>query len=113
VKGLPMKTIGKIIEELLQENDMTQRELAEMTGVTEATISRYVNETREPRSHIVKKIADIFNISTDYLHGKEEKRKDSSRKMLRLTRKLEELNMDPDDAADILDILSKAQNKKK
>ncbi|MCM8900524.1 helix-turn-helix transcriptional regulator [Caldicoprobacter algeriensis] len=59
----------KRLQELLDEKDMTQRELAERIGVTEVTISRYINGERKPRIDIIGKIAEVFGVSIDYLLG--------------------------------------------
>ena len=57
---------------LLEEKNITQRELAEKINVTEVTISRYLSGERSPRIEIVNKIAEFFNVSIDYLFGKED-----------------------------------------
>jgi len=59
----------KNLSVLLEENDITQRELAEKINVTEVTISRYLSGERSPRIEIVSKIADFFGVTTDYLLG--------------------------------------------
>ncbi|MDN5277920.1 MAG: hypothetical protein PWR01_1885 [Clostridiales bacterium] len=59
----------KRLQELLDERDMTQRELAERIGVTEVTISRYIKGERKPRIDTVGKIAEAFGVSIDYLLG--------------------------------------------
>ena len=57
---------------LLEEKNITQRELAEKINVTEVTISRYLSGERSPRIEIVSKIAEFFGVSIDCLLGKEE-----------------------------------------
>lgn len=57
---------------LLEEKNITQRELAEKINVTEVTISRYLSGERSPRIEIVSKIAEFFGVSIDYLLGKGE-----------------------------------------
>lgn len=59
----------KKLSALLEEKNITQRELAEKINVTEVTISRYLSGERSPRIEIVNKIADFFNVSIDYLLG--------------------------------------------
>lgn len=54
---------------LLDENNMTQTELADKVGTTNVTICRYLNGERTPRLDVVARIAYIFNISLDYLLG--------------------------------------------
>jgi transcriptional regulator with XRE-family HTH domain len=59
----------KIIK-LLEEKNITQRELAAKVGVQEATISRYINGYRAPHSIIVSKMAEVLETTTDYLLGR-------------------------------------------
>lgn len=65
-----MNITSKRIQKLLEDNNISQRELAENVQVTEVTISRYVNGHREPKMHIIDKIAQVFDVSTDYLLGR-------------------------------------------
>lgn len=52
---------------LIEEKDITQKELANAIDVTEVTISRYLSGDRSPRIDIVNRLAKYFNVSTDYL----------------------------------------------
>ena len=54
---------------------MTQKKLAETINVTEATLSRYINGEREPKSEIVANIATALHTTTDFLLGVEENEK--------------------------------------
>ncbi len=54
---------------LLDENNMSQTQLAEKVGATNVTICRYINGERIPRIDVVSKIAAVFNVSLDYLLG--------------------------------------------
>ena len=62
-----MKLFISRLRGLIDDNDMTQRDLADAIDVTEVTISRYLSGDRKPRVDIVNKIARYFNVSTDYL----------------------------------------------
>jgi len=48
---------------------MSQRELAEKVGVTQATISNWEKEPKVMDGYSLLKISSIFNISTDELLG--------------------------------------------
>lgn len=63
--------LGERIKSLLKQRNLTQRELANQVGVTEATISRYVKGDRIPRSTIVADIAAALNTTSDDLLGQE------------------------------------------
>ena len=62
-----MKTIGEKIQLLREEKNMNQKELAELVGITEATLSRYENNKREPKGLLLAKLAKTLDVSTDYL----------------------------------------------
>lgn len=54
----------------LEFRDLSQKDLSEMTGLPETTISRYVNNERTPRTDTVIKICDALNVSLDwYVNG--------------------------------------------
>lgn len=56
------------LKSLLKDKHITQKELCNLTGLTEATVSRYVNGSRLPSTISLKKIADALNVTpTDLL----------------------------------------------
>lgn len=59
--------IGKRIADLRKANDITQLELAERLGVTDRAVSKWETGGSYPDITFLPKIADIFNISVDYL----------------------------------------------
>jgi transcriptional regulator with XRE-family HTH domain len=61
--------ISKRLNILISENNINQRELAEKTGISEVTISRYINGQRIPTVENLVRIAKVFNVSTDYIVG--------------------------------------------
>ena len=64
-----MDDFVKRLQQLLEKNDISQRELAKKVGVSEVTISRYMSGERNPRIEIARKIAEVFGVTTDYLLG--------------------------------------------
>ncbi len=62
-----MGTMGERIKELLEKKGITQRELAERTGCTEAAVSHYIKGDRVPRSSVLTKIAIALETTSDYL----------------------------------------------
>lgn len=54
---------------LLDDNNMTQTQLAKMIGTSNVTICRYLTGERTPRIDVLIKIAAVFNVSLDYLLG--------------------------------------------
>ncbi len=57
-----MEARERIIQ-LLSENGITQKELAEKSGVGEVTISRILNGHFNPKASTLSKIADVFGLS--------------------------------------------------
>ena len=64
-----MASIGEKILNLRKKQNLSQKELAEKVGITEASLSRYENNLREPKAEIIAKISEILGCSTDYLLG--------------------------------------------
>lgn len=64
-----MATFGERLAEELDKRELQQKDLAELTGITTATISRYITNQRNPSSHNAKLIANALGVSTDFLLG--------------------------------------------
>ncbi|EQF24628.1 helix-turn-helix family protein [Clostridioides difficile CD160] len=70
-----MESLGDRIANLRKELDINQKELATKVGITEASLSRYENNLREPKSEIIVRLAKVLKTSTDYLLGVNESTK--------------------------------------
>lgn len=67
--------VGKRLRLLRTERKLTQEELGKVLGVGKTTISQYESEVRKPDADMLKRIAQFFDVSVDYLLGlTEEKR---------------------------------------
>ena len=60
-------SFGNKLGILIEENNLTQKELAAQLNIAPSTLSSYVQNAREPDFDILKKIAGYFNVSADYL----------------------------------------------
>ena len=58
---------GFKLKRLRESKNMLQKELAKDLNIAPTTISGYELETREPDNETLKKIANYFNVSIDYL----------------------------------------------
>lgn len=58
------------LSELRKEKNFTQKELAEMVDTSPQNIDLYESGKRKINVEILGKIADVFNVSTDYLLGR-------------------------------------------
>ena len=61
---------AKRLKELRKGKKISQIRLAEMLGVSQATITFWETGKRDPDVSMLMKIADIFGVSTDYLLGR-------------------------------------------
>ncbi len=57
----------KRIRELREDHDFTQREIAKMLDMPQPQYYRYEQGFRDIPTDILKKLADIYNTSTDYI----------------------------------------------
>lgn len=69
-----MATFGSRFKELRKEKKLTQEQLANQFFLNKSSISRYENNNQVPETDTLKKFADFFNVSTDYLLGRSDKR---------------------------------------
>lgn len=64
--------LGERLRTAMKMRRMYQRTLARVTGITEPTISAYVNDTRKPRADHIVVLCKELRISADWLLGMEE-----------------------------------------
>lgn len=66
-----MATFSDRLKELRKAKGTTQKAMAEYIGITEQAYQKYEYGKREPNHETTIKIADFFNVSTDYLLGRD------------------------------------------
>lgn len=66
-----MNNIGSTIAVLRKKNSMTQEELAVKIGVSAQSVSKWENGTNMPDITLLPVIAETFDISIDFLFGRE------------------------------------------
>lgn len=64
-----------ILRMLRERMGITQSEAARRMGIVRTTYSNYEAGNREPDNETLKKIADFYGVSVDFLLGAEEKKK--------------------------------------
>lgn len=67
--------LGKRLKYLRNEIKKTQHEVAESIKISRANYSHFENDRNEPDGEILNRLADYFDVSTDYLLGREKTRK--------------------------------------
>lgn len=67
-----MKKYSNRIRELRQSKSLNQEQLAEQIGLTKQAISQYERGERRPSMAVLESLCDFFNVSSDYLLGKDD-----------------------------------------
>lgn len=85
-------SFGNNLRTLIEERNMTQKELARQLNIAPSTMGSYVQNAREPDFSTLKKLAEYFDVSTDYLLGHHPKKASSplENELLRIFRSLPE-----------------------
>lgn len=85
---------------------ITQKSLSEILGVDRTSISKYENGKQLPEVPVLEKMANYFDVSTDYLLGKTDKRNTETKKEINATtiaaHRLGDIEDLPDEAIDQL-----------
>ena len=61
--------VGERIQELRKKNNLTQEKLAELLRVSPQAISKWERGVANPDLYLIPDIAEVFNVSADYLLG--------------------------------------------
>ncbi|MBD5789587.1 helix-turn-helix domain-containing protein [Ligilactobacillus salivarius] len=69
-----MHNIGYRISELRKQAGMSQFQLAKVLDIATSTLGMYETGKREPSLKVMNRIANYFNVTTDYLLGRPEKK---------------------------------------
>lgn len=65
-----MVRLSERIRQLRQSRGLQQTQLAALVGVTKSAVSAWESDMRQPPYDTLVRLADIFNVSTDYLLGR-------------------------------------------
>lgn len=60
---------GERLAELRKNKHLKQEELAKQLGISKSALSKYERNINEPDDKTVRKVAEFFNVSLDYLMG--------------------------------------------
>ena len=55
----------EMLRKLMKNKNLTMKELGEMVGKSESSVSYWPSGKVTPRIGVIQKLADIFNITTD------------------------------------------------
>ena len=62
-------SFGERLKKLMDEKNITQRQLAKELNMAPTTLSGYANDNREPGFETLISFAEYFQVSVDYLIG--------------------------------------------
>lgn len=68
-----MEEMGIILKELRKQRNLTQQDIAKELGLTQKAYCNYELGKREPDIKTLIKLANIYNVSLDYLTGRYKK----------------------------------------
>ena len=109
-------TFGEKVRQLRKRKKITQEQLAELIGTHESHIGRYEKDISSPTAPIIRNIAEVLNVSADYLLFDEREEQSMSIKIsdTELLHQFWEVDkMDEDKRALIKRIISMAINEDK
>lgn len=58
---------GKKLKLVLEFKDIKQKDLANVLHISPSTLSGYINNGKQPDFDVVKRIASVLGVTTDYL----------------------------------------------
>lgn len=64
--------LSKRLKEIREEKGLSQRELAKLLNIDKSTVAKYETGERSPDADMIVKLADFFDVSTDFLLGRKE-----------------------------------------
>lgn len=69
-----METFGNILRALRESKGLRQEDIGALFGFGKSTVSQWESGGRQPEYAIIIKLADYFQVTTDYLLGRDERR---------------------------------------
>jgi len=77
MKSVLAVTLGK----LRREKGLSQRRAAADLGISQALLSHYENDAREPKLEFVAKACDYYAVTADYMIGRTKERDDGASRL--------------------------------
>lgn len=99
--------LGKRLVELRKKKGMTQEEVAKKIHLTRSTYAQYEVDRRVPEYATLQKLADFFEVSIDYLVGRDKPDEESKTSLTQkqsehvIKRMVEHYNIDVSDPENV------------
>jgi transcriptional regulator with XRE-family HTH domain len=103
-----MNDLGSRLIALRKKEGLTQMELAQKIDISHTQVTRYENKGVQPPADVLRKIADVFGVSIDYLvNGTAEEKAQTALTDAELIRQFKEVEQLPDnEKKTILNVLA-------
>lgn len=62
--------IKDILKSIRKDKKLTQQQVADKLGISRVAYTKYENGDNMPTTESILKLAEIYNVSTDYLLGR-------------------------------------------
>jgi len=89
---------SEILSSLRRETGLSQRQAAADLGISQALLSHYENDAREPKLEFVVRACDYYKVPADYILGRNKERRSGASQIARalgdIVGALEELKSD-------------------
>jgi len=63
-------SLGSRLKKEREKRNWSQKYVAEKIGITNTVLSNYERDYRDPDTETLKKLSDLYEVSTDYLLGR-------------------------------------------
>lgn len=64
-----MRTLGSRLKEAREKKRLTQVEVSKKLGISNGTLSGYERDYRDPDTETLRKLANLYEVSLDWLSG--------------------------------------------
>lgn len=64
--------LGPTLKALRIKRGLSTHQLSKLTGISQSSISCYENNSKVPNAGVLLELADFYNVSTDFLLGRDE-----------------------------------------
>lgn len=58
---------GEVLQQLMQENGVTEQQLSDDLRISQSMLEHFIRCMWEPNFNTLKRVADYFQVNTDYL----------------------------------------------
>jgi len=89
-----MKKLGIKLREARKKKGLKQIEAAQKLGISNGTLSGYERDYRDPDTEILKKMAELYDVSVDELLGYQVKSKLSEKDEKDIAKRMEQIRND-------------------